>query len=207
VVFVTSGAIGSSLTLWKDAAACLWRANQSLRDAYRTIGALVEWLSQRTPAERESWLREAIAKSPRPLEPMMMSASDLRRIQGEGAAIGGHGATHTSLTDVADIDAEASRCRRDLAEIMGAAPTAFAFPNGRYNATAIAAVARAGFSIQFSSEPHLNKWPVQGDTPLFGRIDMPEAAVVDERGGFDEERLAYWLAMRPVRAIGSRLTA
>jgi peptidoglycan/xylan/chitin deacetylase (PgdA/CDA1 family) len=161
---------------------------------------LVRWLATLPAAERTRWLEDAVAAQGDLVRPLMMEARDIRTLIAGGVAVAAHGASHTPLTDVADLDSELKRCADAVAAWTGKPARALAYPHGRYSPGAVDAASQAGFTLQFTSEPHLNRLangrPL---SPVFGRLDMPEAELVDARGAFDAERLAYWLTMRPVR--------
>ncbi len=202
VVFVATDAMTSDLTLWTDVAACVWHA---LNDAgtpseHASVETLLAWLKALPPSARNGWLEAAVAAQGERVRPLMMTPTTIRTLIENGVAIAAHGASHTPLTDVADLPGELARCSRDLETWTGKPARALAYPHGRYSAAVIEAAAKAGFTQQFTSEPHLNR--LTAGRPrgwLFGRLDIPEAEIVDAQGQFDAERLAYWLTMRPVR--------
>jgi peptidoglycan/xylan/chitin deacetylase (PgdA/CDA1 family) len=108
----------------------------------------------------------------------MLSAEQLRRLPGDGVAVGAHTRSHPVLPqlDAPELDSEVAGGRDDLEALMGAAPEAFAYPHGRTSEPVVDAVARAGFSVACGIERGLNdpatpllelrRAPVDGDDSL-----------------------------------------
>lgn len=198
VVFVASDALTSQTVLWQDVAACIWRADPDVHQ--RTLRAVVDWVNAMPLPERSAWLEAAVDANRQALRPIMMSENDLRSAAEHGMAVGGHGASHTPLTKADDLTSELARCRCDLRQATGKSPTALSFPHGDYSPDVVRAALKAGFTLLFSSDPCLN--PTSNRIPgLLGRLDIPEHAIVDERGEFIGEKLAYWLTARPTRRL------
>ena len=67
---------------------------------------------------------------------------------GPSLELGAHTCTHVSLPDAADdaIEAEVRGCREELERVLGAPVVSFAYPFGRHDPRAVAAVRRAGFA-------------------------------------------------------------
>lgn len=210
VVFVTSGAIGSNVLPWRDVAGCIWRARQATPDAdtgahMASERALGEFLQHLTPSARREWLEAGVAKAGSRVQPCVMSAADLVAIQRAGIAIGGHGVTHTSITDVDDADSEILPCMHDLTTVLGSTPVAFSFPNGRYTPKIAERVYESGFKLVFTSDAWLNKL-TRGRTTgrQFGRICPSQGDITDANGAFSPEKLALLLLQSPVRPAISR---
>jgi peptidoglycan/xylan/chitin deacetylase (PgdA/CDA1 family) len=108
-------------------------------------------------AERSEACRRlaAMVDDPLPTD-LMMTSEQVRALKRAGMRIGAHTHEHPIL---ARLDAEQARAQivksRDvLADVIGAAPTSFAYPNGKpgkdYTAEHVAMVREAGFSSAVS---------------------------------------------------------
>ncbi|MBP6013216.1 MAG: polysaccharide deacetylase family protein [Alphaproteobacteria bacterium] len=202
VVFVATDAMTSDLTLWTDVAACVSRAlkNAGTPSEHASVETLQAWLKALPPSARNGWLEAAVAAQGERVRPLMMGPDTVRTLIDSGVTVAAHGASHTPLTEVADLAGELARAKRDLETWTGKPARALAYPHGRHSADIVATVSSAGFALQFTSEPHLNRLAAGRPlSPVFGRLDIPEAEIVDKESRFDPERLAYWLTMRPVR--------
>jgi peptidoglycan/xylan/chitin deacetylase (PgdA/CDA1 family) len=82
----------------------------------------------------------------------LMDADHLRELAANGIEVGAHGMEHVSMPGLSD--AELRRNTKDardaLGDVLGTAPRVFAYPDGRFDARAAAAVERAGFTAAFS---------------------------------------------------------
>lgn len=202
VVFVATDAMTADLTLWTDVAACAWRAmgQAGAPREHASADALQAWLAAMPAAARNGWLEAAVSAQGARVRPLMMTPPMIRTLIDSGVTVAAHGASHTPLTEVDDFSGELARAACDLEAWTGAPARALAYPHGRYSVQTIEAASREGFSLQFTSEPHLNLLSDGRPTSsTFGRLDLPEAELVDASGAFDAARLAYWLTMRPVR--------
>jgi peptidoglycan/xylan/chitin deacetylase (PgdA/CDA1 family) len=72
-----------------------------------------------------------------------------------GIEFGAHTRTHCSLPDVADetVAAEVESSRVELEQALGTPVRTFAYPYGRVDDRALAAVERAGFASACTTEP------------------------------------------------------
>jgi peptidoglycan/xylan/chitin deacetylase (PgdA/CDA1 family) len=127
------------------------RVYRRLAVALKPIGA----------AEREEALAAlaAIADpgtlAPRP-ERAFVDAEELRALAGGGIEIGAHTRTHAALLDLAadEREQEIDGSRSDLEEILGARPTAFAYPYGSASrARRLARVLRAPAAMRADAGP------------------------------------------------------
>jgi peptidoglycan/xylan/chitin deacetylase (PgdA/CDA1 family) len=78
----------------------------------------------------------------------LVSWEDVDALRAQGFELGAHTRTHPILTDLPPerLDAEIAGSRADLGKRLGAPPSAFAYPYGKWNPAAAEAVRRAGFS-------------------------------------------------------------
>ena len=83
----------------------------------------------------------------------------LRSLSREGVCIGAHTRTHPRLEAVAEdaLDTEIAGSRIDLERELGTPVRAFAYPAGAYDAAAVGAVKRAGFSLAFTTSRGVNR--------------------------------------------------
>jgi peptidoglycan/xylan/chitin deacetylase (PgdA/CDA1 family) len=87
---------------------------------------------------------------------LMMSSEDVRTLKRAGMRIGAHTHEHPILSKLSSAEAKAQivKSREVLADIVGSAPSMFAYPNGKpgldYTAEHVAMVKEAGFSSAVS---------------------------------------------------------
>ncbi len=91
------------------------------------------------------------ALSARPL----LSVAEIARMRAAGIELGAHTRNHRSLPQLADgeVAAEIEGSRQDLEESLGESVRTFAYPYGRRDERAVAAVARAGFLGACTTHP------------------------------------------------------
>lgn len=84
-----------------------------------------------------------------------ISRRDVRRLIADGGEIDAHTITHPDLTtlDAAGLRHEVAGSRRILRRMFGVPVAFFAYPAGRYDAAAEAAVRAAGFRAAVTTEP------------------------------------------------------
>lgn len=131
-----------------------------------------------------------------------VTADELKAMPAGGMAIGSHSAAHTPLDTLPDPEADLARSRAALGAWLGEPPATFSFPNGRYDAKALAAARAVGFRLIFTSDPYLV--PLMQGRPgsdLLGRIYIEEKLITDSEGRFRPELLALWLFRREARAL------
>ncbi len=89
-------------------------------------------IKQKAPAERLAEVAAIETRAPAPERRLMLDADGVRALRDQGFAIGGHTHSHPILarSDDAQATAEIRDNRRALAEVLGTAPTLFAYPNG-----------------------------------------------------------------------------
>ena len=78
----------------------------------------------------------------------LVSWDDVDDLRENGFEIGPHTRTHPLLTELPpdELDPEIAGSRADLAERLGAPPSAFAYPHGKWNEAVAEAARRAGFT-------------------------------------------------------------
>lgn len=153
VCFVVSGVIGTTEPFWWREVAALSRAGARHRgDGPENGDALVLHLKGVSDEERRAVLSELRAQIPEPVEARQLSAADLAAMESAGVEIGGHTVSHPILVACDDdrLEAEVAGCRQQLADLLGRAPRAFAYPSGRVDDRAVRAVGRAGWEVAFA---------------------------------------------------------
>ncbi len=87
----------------------------------------------------------------------IMSAGQIHQFADQGIEFGSHTRTHPRLTalDPDAMKAEVAGSRLDLAEILGAPPTSFAYPYGDFDEQTKECVARS-YSVAFTTQEGLN---------------------------------------------------
>jgi peptidoglycan/xylan/chitin deacetylase (PgdA/CDA1 family) len=92
----------------------------------------------------------------------LLDADGLRELERHGVRVEAHGWDHTTLPGLpaAELHRQVAETREALADLLGRAPVAFAYPSGEHDAAARAAVRSAGYSCAFAvHEPHDNdRW-------------------------------------------------
>jgi len=123
-----------------------------------TIDAILNATKYLPQTERDDTVR-AIQKAAGKTLPddLMMTDDQLRTLRDAGMDIGAHTRTHPILAKCskAEAESEIARGRDDLAAVLGALPTLFAYPNGKpgrdYEATHVEIVRRMGFLAAVST--------------------------------------------------------
>lgn len=93
------------------------------------------------------------AQALEPHAPAVLGWDALRRLAGEGVALAPHTRSHPLLhrLPAAEARAEIAGARADLERELGAAPPAFAYPDGGYTPETRAILAELGFEAAFST--------------------------------------------------------
>lgn len=83
-----------------------------------------------------------------------LAPGDVRELLARGMRIGSHGIAHRRLTTLAPdaLDDELTRSRALLEEICATPVEEFSIPFGRYNASVLRALSRAGYTRVYSSD-------------------------------------------------------
>lgn len=131
-----------------------------------TYAALCDRFRAALPAERERVLtamRETFASGRAAAfaegePPRSCTAPELRQLAAGGMSIGAHSVTHTtmSIQSATDLEREVRESRDTLTEIIGSAPSSFAYPFGAWSdisPAAVQAVRDAGFSMACANYP------------------------------------------------------
>ncbi|MBA3915080.1 MAG: polysaccharide deacetylase family protein [Acidobacteriales bacterium] len=107
-----------------------------------------------------------------PVEPFSsdpaLSKADMRAMVAGGFEIGGHGVAHEIMSELPanKIDGIVTGCKAYLEDVLGQRITSFCYPRGRFTASAVEAVRRAGYQgartvrlLATDSHPDLFRMP------------------------------------------------
>lgn len=109
----------------------------------------------------------------------MLTVEEVATLDPQVWDLGSHGMTHSPLTNVPDPERELTDSQKTLATWQRKPVQAISMPHGRYSA-GILNVARAVYSLVFTSDPYLvTPQGISHRRPL-GRIHVPSSACVDE---------------------------
>jgi len=175
--------------------------------------------------ERRGWRGQYFITSARIGTPGFMSAAQVADLQRRGHLIGSHSRTHPTYIgrlSRAELDAEWSRSRAELSEILGEPPRTASVPGGYLSRAVIAAAAAAGYELLFTSEPTARvlecPLPVRGRYTIWASTPAHVAAAYARGSRLACGRLwlewnakklakraspAAYQALRRVRAAGS----
>ena len=97
-----------------------------------------------------------------------LSGEQVREMASAGMEIGSHSHSHPHLDtlDRDSLEAELSRSKEELEDIIGRPVTAFAYPFGQYNEFVVEAVREAGYTQAFTTQPG---WFNPQESPLLMR--------------------------------------
>lgn len=194
VLFVATGHVGSKVGFWQER---IFDAAKRAGASDSAANAEVTALAAASPERRASIL-DTLADANLPRQ--MADAEELAQMQASGIAIGGHGHSHTPLTDVQDAAAELATCRSILKEAgLGGRLPALSFPHGRCDQDLIRRAQQEGFGLCFTSEPCLTPPDQLTDPRGIGRVSV-ELRHLRGQGGVDLPALAFSLLTRPHRA-------
>ena len=153
VAFVVAGLLDTDRPVWtREAAALVANGGTSPAMPDRDPLAVVRRMKRLPDDERLAVLddlrRTAMAPGP---EAAQLGRADLPVLERSGVAIGNHSMSHPCLPRCSGtrIREEVEGGRRALADIVGAGPRAFAYPNGDWDDRARRAVEEAGHDVGF----------------------------------------------------------
>lgn len=162
--------------------------------------ALAAHLGAMSPEGRRAWFdQHAPGVLAQISERQMVNLGELESLHGPSLSLGGHGHTHSPLTQVAEPTAELQASRR-LLDPLDRGTRSMSFPHGAWSGE-LAAIARSvGFEWLFSSQAALVDVAAGPESArVMGRIHLPENAWTCTRGRIDPARLATFLFFRPIQ--------
>lgn len=131
----------------------------------------------------------------------MLSTAELALLASSFHTIGGHGMTHNDLTRIDNLEHELKCAQNCIAALPGLQGSkAMSFPHGAYSDKVITQCLSSGYQYLFSSEAFLNRLNKNfNKRNVLGRIHISEREISDQTGKFQEEMLATWMFIRPVK--------
>ena len=224
VVFVAATAVGRAAGFWQERWYSAWLGHQCSAASFASVWtsaagaepvpsdalaapaafyALIEHLELVDAGARERLLVDFRGGAAEPVVKLahMATSEQILDLDRGGIRIGGHGNTHTRLTEVADVDAELIESRRRLNQLLGTsdAVKTMSFPHGRYNRQAVQRARAAGFELCCTSEKYLNpthEGRILSD--VLGRVFPETEPTTTPAGKFSPDGLANMLFRPPV---------
>ncbi|MGW6918213.1 polysaccharide deacetylase family protein [Kitasatospora sp. NPDC054939] len=151
--FVVSDLVGTERPYWWSEAAHLAAHGGTARILTDCAPAgVVRRMKTLPDADRRTALAELRASARTQAPPQAnLDRADLAALVAGGVAVGNHTAGHPCLDHCEDevVRDEIDRAHTALTDWLGAPPTAFAYPNGNFDARADAALQRLGYRLGF----------------------------------------------------------
>jgi len=223
VMFVVADAVGRRQPFWQERLIAAWRLGRiRVADVSAAMGidnalpaeadtehelaalrALIARIEALPPANRESLLATFDASMDDGLR-HMVDTDELAGLRAGGVDLGLHGKRHVRMTEAEDLDSELAGAREALRRVLGDADasrmTTMSFPHGVYDMAIAERALQAGYELLFTSEPVLN--PTAGAPGwLLGRTGFETDTVLDSRGRFRADWLAWYLFRREARRL------
>jgi peptidoglycan/xylan/chitin deacetylase (PgdA/CDA1 family)/GT2 family glycosyltransferase len=129
----------------------------------------------------------------------LMTAEQIRYWAAQGIEFGAHSRTHADLTKLsaAELAAEISGSKNDLASVLGSTITSFTYPYGELS-EAVSEFARGEFDLAFTTERGLNY--LRTDPHLLRRINIsPNDSLIDI------ECHTHWAELQHLSQLRARL--
>jgi len=129
----------------------------------------------------------------------LMTVEQIRYWAGQGIEFGAHSRTHPDLRTLsaAELAAEISGSKNDLANVLGSPVVSFAYPYGEFS-QAVSEAVRAEFDLAFTAERGLNY--LRTDPHLLRRINIrPTDSLIDI------ESYTHWGELQHVSQLRARL--
>ncbi|MEQ1512500.1 MAG: polysaccharide deacetylase family protein [Lysobacteraceae bacterium] len=223
VMFVAADAVGARQPFYQERVIAAWRLGKltldalaatvidhggepTRRDGIVGVRELIAQLEKMPPTQREAVL-ECHAD---PLDDglrHMVDVDDLSRLRAGGVELGLHGKSHTPMLRADDPDAELGGARAAMAAMLDApeglatpACATMSFPHGAFDDAIAARALAAGYELLFTSVPVLNTVGVRPSW-LLGRTGYETDTVVDRKGRFRPEWLAWYLFRRETKRL------
>lgn len=204
--------IGSSELLWHDQAAFAWQALKTLSNSSAVIhkmgptydcvtasvGAFLERLKQMNPKARADLIYTATQESAfvAPSWARMMDWTEVNHLAKNGHEVGSHGCSHALLTQLDDVSqkAELEYSRSEIRCAIGRNPTAFCYPNGTFDARAVAFAEQVGYESAVTTQWGINKSGT--NAYRLKRCDMDARRLLDRNNKVSLARLTMRLSGR-----------
>ena len=130
----------------------------------------------------------------------LMTAEQIRFWAAEGIEFGAHSRTHRDLTklSVAELAAEVSGSKNDLANLLGSPVVSFVYPYGEVSEV-VSDFVRCEFELAFTTERGVNY--LRTDPHLLRRINIcPDDSLIDI------ECHTHWEELHPIRGLRAQLS-
>lgn len=178
-VFVVTDLVDSTMPFWWDAATHHFTAGRRTGViAAANPAELVQAMKSVPDEERRRALRE-LEDVGTPLHQPQLTSEELRQLAASGIAIGNHTHTHPCLDrcDQPTTRFEIERSHERLTEILGEAPTSFAYPNGNLDSDTELLLKEFGYRTAFLFDHRIQPMPAN---PLrLSRLRIDADAEVD----------------------------
>ena len=161
VAFVLPGLVGTHRPFWWDEAAGLHEAGARAAGAPDDPDDLVRWLKTVPDPRRHEVLAEMRELSAVDVTADQLETDDLLRLRDGGVAIGNHTWTHPclDLCTPQELQRQVCRAHESLTDVLGEAPTAFAYPNGNHDPRAERLLGELGYGAGFLFDHRLARAP------------------------------------------------
>ena len=173
VAFVCPGLVGTHQPFWWTEVDALYATGARVAGAPATpsgsAAGLVGWLKTVPDQRRREALAELREGAPWVhVAAPQLAAADVRALRDAGVEVGNHTWSHPCLDRCADGEPErqVERAHDRLTELLGAAPRAFAYPNGNHDPRAEAVLTRLGYAAGFLFDHRLAQVAGSGAHPL-----------------------------------------
>jgi peptidoglycan/xylan/chitin deacetylase (PgdA/CDA1 family) len=180
-VFVVPGLVGGDQPFWWQEAHFLARHGGTARSLLREPpDALVRRLrSLPDPDRRRSLAELRVSASRRAPRRPQLTTADLRELRAGGVQIGNHTLGHPCLDrcDASTVRTEIAEAHHTLERWLGEAPTAFAYPDGHFDARAEGVLRELGYRLGFLFD-HRHEALLPGDPLRISRLRVDAACSV-----------------------------
>lgn len=218
LLFVATDVVGRPDAFWQEQLVGAWRsgrltptrlaevwdeidADSATRQRAQVLAAtrnelaplreLIAHLERQPSDRRQAVLAKLYAVLADPT-PQMISLAQLRGLPARGMSLGGHGHSHTPLTDARNPGGEINESRQRLFAATGAYPRTMSFPHGAHTEGLVSQAHDLGYELLFTSRRKLNNAEDLA-AGVLGRAGFTAETVCDERGRYCPERLAWFL--------------
>ncbi len=149
--FVLPGLVGTHRPFWWEEATRLHEAGARASGAPDDPEGLVRWLKTVPDPRRHEVLAEMREQAAVEVTADQLEPEDLRRLRDGGVAIGNHTWTHPCLDRCTSQELQRQVClaHESLSDVLGEAPSAFAYPNGNHDARAERLLRTLGYRAGF----------------------------------------------------------
>ena len=161
--YIIAGLVGTDVPFWWEEVKALARTG-GVAGGFegKEPAALAKALKYVPDEERLAALDELRRTSDSPAPPMpQLRPEELRELESAGVAVGNHTLTHPCLRYCNDkkIKDEIAEAHGRLTDVLGHAPTSFAYPNGSADERVVEALKDVGYRAAFLFDHRLSEAP------------------------------------------------